>query len=129
MVITSVSVVYAKHQGRKLFVAVNTYPRPGNFARWQAAGFVHGMMNTDNQSAVGITLAIVAGNPIYDGIASVVIGIVLLIIAGAMLPSLPGPAKLAQRDSPGSPSSDFSRSSSSMICPWKSGWSKPSTRS
>jgi len=25
-------------------------------ARWQAAGFVHGMMNTDNQSAVGITL-------------------------------------------------------------------------
>jgi uncharacterized protein YdiU (UPF0061 family) len=25
-------------------------------AHWQAAGFVHGMMNTDNQSAVGITL-------------------------------------------------------------------------
>lgn len=25
-------------------------------ARWQAAGFVHGMMNTDNQSAIGITL-------------------------------------------------------------------------
>jgi uncharacterized protein YdiU (UPF0061 family) len=25
-------------------------------ARWQAAGFTHGMMNTDNQSAVGITL-------------------------------------------------------------------------
>ena len=25
-------------------------------ARWQAAGFVHGMMNTDNQSVVGITL-------------------------------------------------------------------------
>lgn len=25
-------------------------------ARWQAVGFVHGMMNTDNQSAVGITL-------------------------------------------------------------------------
>ncbi|MEJ2455269.1 MAG: protein adenylyltransferase SelO family protein [Candidatus Thiodiazotropha sp.] len=25
-------------------------------ARWQAAGFVHGMMNTDNQSILGITL-------------------------------------------------------------------------
>jgi uncharacterized protein YdiU (UPF0061 family) len=25
-------------------------------ARWQAVGFVHGMMNTDNQSAIGITL-------------------------------------------------------------------------
>ncbi|KAA6183400.1 hypothetical protein F2Q65_15710 [Thiohalocapsa marina] len=25
-------------------------------ARWQAAGFVHGMMNTDNQSALGLTL-------------------------------------------------------------------------
>jgi len=30
-------------------------------ARWQAVGFVHGMMNTDNQSAVGITLDLGAG--------------------------------------------------------------------
>lgn len=37
-------------------------------ARWQHAGFVHGMMNTDNQSIVGITLDLGAAafNPALD---------------------------------------------------------------
>jgi uncharacterized protein YdiU (UPF0061 family) len=37
-------------------------------ARWQAAGFVHGMMNTDNQSILGITLDLGAAafNPERD---------------------------------------------------------------
>lgn len=37
-------------------------------ARWQNAGFVHGMMNTDNQSIVGITLDLGAStfNPTLD---------------------------------------------------------------
>lgn len=39
-------------------------------AHWQAAGFVHGMMNTDNQSAVGITLDLGAAAFVPDDLDS-----------------------------------------------------------
>ena len=49
---------FVHRHGRKLFVAVNTYPRPGNFARWQAA--------VDQAAEAGVDALILADPGVMD---------------------------------------------------------------
>ena len=49
---------YVHRHGGKLFVAVNTYPRPGNFERWQAA--------VDQAAEAGVDALILADPGVMD---------------------------------------------------------------
>ncbi len=52
------AVRYAHDRGRKIFVAVNTFPRPGGFSRWQAA--------VDQAADHGVDALIVADIGVMD---------------------------------------------------------------
>lgn len=52
------AVDYAQERGRKLFVAVNTYPRPGGFDRWQMA--------VDQAADLGVDALILADMGVMD---------------------------------------------------------------
>jgi putative protease len=49
---------FVHEQGRKLYVAVNTYPQPGRFARWQAA--------VDQAAEAGVDALILADAGVMD---------------------------------------------------------------
>ncbi|MGD9265596.1 MAG: peptidase U32 family protein [Lysobacterales bacterium] len=49
---------YAQDRGRKIFVAINTYPQPANFARWQEA--------VDHAAESGVNALILADAGVMD---------------------------------------------------------------
>jgi len=52
------AVQYVRDRGRKIFVAINTFPRPGNFGRWQAA--------VDRAAESGVDALILADMGVLD---------------------------------------------------------------
>ena len=52
------AVDYAQSRGRKIFVAINTYPRPGSFERWQRA--------VDQAADYGVNALILADAGVMD---------------------------------------------------------------
>ena len=48
------AVRYAQDRGRKLYIAINTYPQPGGFERWQTA--------VDNAAGLGVD-AVITNHP------------------------------------------------------------------
>jgi putative protease len=52
------AVQYVRDRGRKIFVAINTFPRPGNFGRWQAA--------VDRAAEAGVDALILADMGVLD---------------------------------------------------------------
>ena len=52
------AVEYAQSRGRKIFVAINTYPQPGRFERWQAA--------VDQAAEYGVDALILADMGVMD---------------------------------------------------------------
>ena len=52
------AVRYAQDRGRKIFVAINTFPQPNGFDRWQAA--------VDQAAAYGVNALILADMGVLD---------------------------------------------------------------
>jgi putative protease len=52
------AVRYAQDRGRKLYIAINTYPQPGGFERWQTA--------VDNAAGLGVDALILADLGVLD---------------------------------------------------------------